>query len=229
MRRVLTPAEMRRADARAIESGTPAEVLMDRAGRAVARAALGLAGGRYGKRALVVCGKGNNGGDGFVAARQLARAGVAVTCMTTFAAEEASGAARHHLDTMRRAGVPARPFDADADAARHVDVVVDAIFGTGFRGVPEGVAAEAIRWINDLEAPVVAVDIPSGVDGTTGGVGADATRATVTVALAAEKTGTVLIPGRQLAGEVEVVDIGIDPDVTPAAHDADDAAGAAPG
>lgn len=217
MRRVLTPDQMRRADESAIQGGIPAEVLMDRAGRAVARAAVRVAGGRYGKRALVVCGKGNNGGDGFVAARLLARSGFAVTCMTTFPAAEATGAAGHHLDLMRWAGVQPRAFDATAVTTverRRSDVVIDAIFGTGFRGVAEGTDVEAIALINGSGAPVVAVDIPSGVDGATGAVVGQAVRAAVTVSLAAAKVGTVLLPGRAHAGDIEIADIGVDPDLS---------------
>lgn len=218
MHRLLTADEMRRADARAIEAGTPSEVLMDRAGRAVARAVVRLAGGRYGNRVLVVCGKGSNGGDGFVAARELARAGLAVTCVTTFDANETNdandadgtvGAARHHLEAMRRAGLADRRFEPDALRARDFDVVVDAIFGTGFRGEPEGVAAQAIGWINDRDIPVVAADIPSGVDASNGAA-AHAVQATTTVSFGAIKTGTILMPGRKHAGRIEVVDIGID-------------------
>lgn len=212
MQHVLSPDEMRRADERAIAGGVSAEILMDRAGRAVARAAIALAGGRYGKRALVLCGKGNNGGDGFVAARELARAGMAVTCLTT-STDEPSGAARHHLELMVRAGVKPRPFQPGSIATRHVDVIVDAIFGTGFHGRLQGSAAAAIDAVNASGVPVVAVDIPSGVDGGTGEIQGVAIRASLTVTFAARKIGTVLMPGRAYTGEVIVADIGIEPDI----------------
>ena len=174
---------MRRADEAAISSGTPGDVLMERAGRALARAALRLAGGRYGKRALVLCGKGNNGGDGLVAARVLRTEGLTVRVVRLFE-------------------------DDPVPAASGFDVVVDAIFGTGFKGAPEGRVAAAIEGLDD-HPKVVSADIPSGVDGATGAVAGAAVRAVVTVAMGAEKLGTALSPGASYAGVVEVADIGI--------------------
>ena len=208
VRPILTPDEMGLADRATIEAGTPSEVLMDRAGRAVARVAIRVAGGRNGRRALVVCGKGNNGGDGFVAARELRREGLGVTCLVTFDPEEAKGPAAHHLAQMRAMGIVARPF-TPAVADEDIDVVVDAILGTGSTGAPRGVAAEAIAALDGLPG-VVAVDIPSGVDGTSGRAEGGAIHADTTVALAAQKLGTVLLPGASFAGEVVVADIGID-------------------
>jgi ADP-dependent NAD(P)H-hydrate dehydratase / NAD(P)H-hydrate epimerase len=207
VRPLLAPEEMGRADAATIAAGTGAEVLMERAGAAVAGAALRAAGGRYGRRAVVVCGKGNNVGDGFVAARLLRSEGVAVTCLSTADTDGARGAAAHHLDLLRSQRVAVRAFSDEPLAT--ADVIVDAIFGTGFRGRAEGVPAEAIEAINRTPAPVVAVDIPSGVDGATGAVAGPAVRAAVTVAFAAEKYGTAVGNGSVLAGAVEVVDIGI--------------------
>ncbi|MFN2489386.1 MAG: NAD(P)H-hydrate dehydratase [Actinomycetota bacterium] len=207
MRPLLSPEEMGRADAAAIAAGTSAEVLMGRAGNVLARAAIAVAGGRYARRAAVVCGKGNNGGDGFAAARRLAREGVAVTCMTTFDVAETKGAARDHLDRLRTARVPVAPFDAER--LRRADVVVDAVFGTGFRGRAKGAPAAAIEAINDAAEPTVAADIPSGVNGLTGAAEGPAVRATTTVAMAAEKYGTATSQGSVLAGRVEVADIGI--------------------
>ena len=211
MRPLLRPEEMARADAATIEAGTPVEVLMERAGRAVARVAIDMAGGRYGRRAIVVCGPGSNGGDGFVAARRLRQEGLSVRCLVVFDISEATGAPRHHLEGMRRAGIVPEPFDP----ARHgslfdaADVIVDAIFGTGFRGTAEGLPAEAIAAIDGC-SHVISVDIPSGVNGATGAVQGSAVHAEVTIAMAAEKVGTALPPGAACAGRVSVVDIGID-------------------
>jgi len=175
----------------------------------------------------VVCGKGNNGGDGFVAARRLGREGMDVRCLCVFDPNEARGAARHHLLRMAAGGTPAEPFD-DAPL-RRADVVVDAIFGTGFRGRPSGGAARAIEAINSSGAVVVAVDIPSGVEGTTGRADGPAVFADVTVTMAAEKYGTAIGEGAVRAGRVEVVDIGI-PVRSPSAHvtGADDVAHVVP-
>jgi ADP-dependent NAD(P)H-hydrate dehydratase / NAD(P)H-hydrate epimerase len=227
MRPLLSPRQMAEADSATIDSGTPAHVLMDRAGRAVARAVVRVAGGRYGKKVVVVCGKGNNGGDGFVAARVLANEGLNVVCTDAGAPFEPEGPPFHHLQAMRRAGVELRAFDAaHLDDA---DVVVDAIFGTGFRGAVEGDVAKTIDAIVASPAAVVAVDIPSGVNGTTGAVEGSAVRAALTVAIAAEKLGTALAPGAEYAGVVEVEDIGIEiPSVKTQATQSIDAAAALP-
>ena len=200
---------MARADRATIAAGTPGHLLMARAGRAVARAALDLCAGRYGRRAVVVCGKGNNGGDGAVAARVLAREGLKVRCLLLFDPAEARGDAALHLGALTPAGVEPEPFSPAA--LQDADVVVDAIFGTGFKGVVTGAAADAIEAIGSYGGPVVAVDIPSGVDGATGRIAGPAVQADVTVALAAEKIGTALGDGALAAGLVEVADIGIDP------------------
>jgi ADP-dependent NAD(P)H-hydrate dehydratase / NAD(P)H-hydrate epimerase len=207
MRPVLSPSEMSAADRATIDGGTPDHVLMERAGRAVVRTVVEAAGGRYGRRVAVVCGKGNNGGDGFVAARVALREGLGVTCWLV-GEGNVRGAAAYHLEEMRRSGIDLRPFKPRAlDGA---DVIVDAIFGTGFRGSAEGEAADAIAAINAVTVAVVAVDIPSGVDGATGAVNGPAVRADATVAMAAEKIGTAMPPGASLAGTTSVADIGID-------------------
>jgi len=199
---------MAAADAAAISSGVPAAVLMDRAGRAVARAVIRAAGGRYGRRVAVVCGKGNNGGDGFVAARVLAGAGLGVRCLMIGDASLLQGAANEHLELMRGATVPTEGFDAAL--LDGCDVVVDALFGTGFKGRAAGEAAEAIEAINASDAAIVAVDIPSGVAGATGAVDGPAVAADTTVVMGAEKIGTAVGAGASLSGRVEVVDIGIE-------------------
>lgn len=196
------------ADDATIASGTSGFVLMERAGRAVARATVALAGRRYGARVAIVCGKGNNGGDGFVAARVLHREGVAVRCLLLAEESEYEGDAAAHLKDMSRAGVSPLPFEVSA--LNDCDVIVDAIFGTGFRGRVEGRPAEAIEAINSNRARVLSVDIPSGVAGATGAVEGPAVSASVTVAIAAQKLGTVLQPGAGRSGRIEVVDIGIE-------------------
>ncbi len=187
MQPVLTPAEITDCERRTIAAGTPVEVLMERAGRAVAWGTRRLLGGVYGRRAVVVCGKGNNGGDGHIAARVLRGWGVRV--------EEFDLG-----DTLDE-----RALHRAIDGA---DVLVDAMFGTGFRGTLDGVAAAVATRSHDV--PTVAVDIPSGVDGDTGAVHGAAVSARATVTFAARKVGLCLEPGRTHAGRVEVADIGID-------------------
>ncbi len=171
MEPVYTTEQMRRIDAAAPE---PVEVLIERAGAAVARAARRMLGGTYGRRVVVIAGTGNNGADGRVAARLLARQGVAVRIVA--------------------ASATPRPV-TDAD------LVIDAAYGTGFRGTwtpPE------VRGI-----PVLAVDIPSGVQADTGAVTGPVLRATRTVTFHGLKPGLLLGPGSEFAGAVEVVDIGL--------------------
>jgi NAD(P)H-hydrate epimerase len=214
MRPILSPDETRELDRRSAERGILVLDLMERAGAGVARAALRLLGGAYGRRTVVVCGTGNNGGDGLVAARLLHRRGVSVSAILLADPSGLGGPAAENLGRLDRAGVRWCRFSA-AGLRREVaraDLSVDAIFGTGFHGAPEGPFAEAIGIVND-GPPVLAVDIPSGVDGATGAAGGAAVRAEATVTFGALKPGLVFHPGAELAGVVEVADIGFPPDL----------------
>ncbi|MEX2394793.1 MAG: NAD(P)H-hydrate dehydratase [Actinomycetota bacterium] len=187
MEPVLTPVQMRAADEAAIAAGTPEEVLMDRAAHACATVALRELRGGYGKRVVVVAGKGKNGGDGIIAAKHLRARGVMTTVIEV---EDWNDA------TFTR-------------AATNADLVIDAIFGTGFRDAPSGPAERAIRAINTCMTPVLAVDIPSGVSGADGAVPGAAVHAEVTVAIQALKVGHLAPPGTFEAGRLVVADIGI--------------------
>lgn len=215
MKPVLTPAEAGALDRGSQARGIPAATLMENAGREVASAAVRLAGGAYGRRAVVVCGKGNNGGDGLVAARYLDAWGLRVTAVLLEPGEDLREPAATNLSRLAHTGVRVRTFP-DGRLTRELaraDVVVDAVFGTGFRGVPEDAFAEAIEAMNDAGAPVVSVDIPSGVSGETGAVEGEAVRAGITVTFGAAKPGVVLLPGAELAGVVEVAEVGFPPDL----------------
>jgi NAD(P)H-hydrate epimerase len=139
MRFVLTPAEAGELDRATQERGISADTLMEAAGREVADAALRLVGGAYGRRAVVVCGKGNNGGDGLVAARYLDREGVRTTALLleddAFSGPAASNLARLETTSVRRRAWSSRELERELERA---DVAIDAIFGTGFRGPPAG-------------------------------------------------------------------------------------------
>ncbi|MFL5796343.1 MAG: NAD(P)H-hydrate dehydratase [Actinomycetota bacterium] len=213
MKPVLTPAESAALDRASAERGVTVDSLMERAGRAVARAAVEVAGGAYGRRAVVVCGKGNNGGDGLVAARYLSRWGMLAVAVLLADADVYRDAAATSLDRARRAGVPVRGADGLRRELDRADVAIDGIVGTGFRGAPEGLVAEAVDAVAGTPAPVVAVDIASGVDGTTGAVAGVAVHATVTVTFGSLKPGHLLQPGARHAGVVEVADIGFPPDL----------------
>jgi ADP-dependent NAD(P)H-hydrate dehydratase / NAD(P)H-hydrate epimerase len=210
---ILTPGESAALDRASAERGVTVDSLMERAGRAVARATVAVAGGAYGRRAVVVCGKGNNGGDGLVAARYLSRWGMRAVAVLLADADVYRDAARANLDRARRAGVSVRAADALRRELDRADVVIDGVVGTGFRGAPEGLVGEAIEAVAQSPAPVVAVDIASGVDGATGAVAGVAVGATVTVTFGSLKPGHLLQPGARYAGAVEVADIGFPPDL----------------
>ncbi|HKH64421.1 MAG TPA: NAD(P)H-hydrate dehydratase [Solirubrobacterales bacterium] len=184
------------------ERGVPSLELMEAAGRAVAEAVAGLA--PVGP-VRVVCGKGNNGGDGFVAGRLLREMGFAVDLLLLWPGEELRGDAAVNYERVGgelvEGGVAGRLAGSGA--------VVDAIFGTGFEGVPREPAAAAIGAINGCGAPVVACDIASGVDASTGEVEGEAVRADVNVSFHAAKVGQRVAPGKWHTGELRVVPIGV--------------------
>jgi ADP-dependent NAD(P)H-hydrate dehydratase / NAD(P)H-hydrate epimerase len=197
---------MRSADAWAIEErAVPSLELMEAAGSALADAALEVA--RSGP-ARIVCGKGNNGGDGLVAARRLAETGLEVETLLLSPAAELSGDAEVNLGRLPH---EAREVGADeiGGALDGSGVVVDAIIGTGFQGAPRDPADEAIEAINSVDAPVVAADIASGVDASTGRVDGVAVEAAVTVTFHAAKLGHWIAPGKWHTGDLRVAEIGI--------------------
>ncbi len=208
---VLSPSAMQEADRRTIEAGTPSSVLMERAGHAVAVSVARLLGGAYGRRVLVLAGKGNNGGDGLVVARKLHRMGALVRIALARPPRDLSGDPLAMYEQLVPLKVPVGMPDAAlvGEVARSSDVVVDAVFGTGFRGAAGGRVASWIEAVNEAATPVVSVDIPSGVDGADGTARGPAIRATRTVAIAALKCGHVLGKGPELSGEIELADIGI--------------------
>ena len=197
--------EMSRADRNAQDLGIPGGVLMERAGAAMAREILK----RYSPgRALVLCGGGNNGGDGFVIARELHLAGVTVLATK----DGYSGDPEINLEILRNLEVEIVGPESLDELLDGTNLVVDALLGTGFSGEVREKEASLIRRINDSRLPVVAVDVPSGVDGSTGQVQGDAVTADLTICAHAAKVGCVISPGREHAGEVAVVDIGIPPE-----------------
>jgi NAD(P)H-hydrate epimerase len=201
----LDAEEMRAIDRWAIEErGVPSLELMEAAGRAVAEAAAELTEDR---RAVVLCGKGNNGGDGLVAARVLSETGFDVDGLLLWPRDDLSGDALANLERFPQA----REVSGNelADALARAGVVIDAIFGTGFAGAPRDPATAAIEAINDCAAPVVATDIASGVNASTGEVEGVAVEADATVTFHAPKLGHYVNPGKGHAGELRVAPIGI--------------------
>jgi ADP-dependent NAD(P)H-hydrate dehydratase / NAD(P)H-hydrate epimerase len=197
---------MRAVDAWAIEErGVPSLRLMEAAGTAVAEAARAVAGPGP---VRVVCGKGNNGGDGLVAARLLADTGFEVDVLLLWPQAELSADAGANLERLGRPAAEVGPGEV-ASAIAGSGAIVDAIFGTGFAGAPRSPALEAVEAVNAAGAPVISADIASGVDAATGEVEGAAVDATVTVAFHAAKLGHRVAPGKRHAGELRVADIGI--------------------
>jgi hydroxyethylthiazole kinase-like uncharacterized protein yjeF len=201
MNELLTPSEMAEADRTTIAGGTAGITLMERAGRAVADAIIGAF--PSGKRVTVVAGPGNNGGDGFVAARLLAEHGYRVTVMLVGDQTRLKGDAALAAKTWP-GGVT-----ADSGYLATADVLVDALFGAGLDRPIEGAARAVIETMNELGKPTVAVDLPSGINGASGTVMGVAVRATETVTFFRKKPGHLLLPGRQHCGVISVADIGI--------------------
>jgi ADP-dependent NAD(P)H-hydrate dehydratase / NAD(P)H-hydrate epimerase len=217
MRRALTAARMRAAD-QAAESrfGMPSGVLMENAGRALAEAAReqGSAQGAY----VVVCGPGNNGGDGLVAARFLHAGGVLVRVVRVGEWARMTPEARRNLLALEPYGLRPQPLESVPEPGRG-DVVLDCLFGTGLTRAPAGEFSEAIvrmaRW-REAGAKVVAADMPSGLDSDSGEPFVPCVEADVTVSFGFLKQGQVLEPGASLCGEPRCVDIGIPPEAAEA-------------
>lgn len=198
---LLTTAEMARADAMAIESGISGEALMEAAGRAVAEVVMAADGGG---RTVVLAGPGNNGGDGFVAARHLAAAGYDVTVALLGRKESLKGDAVTMASRWEGPLVPLLPA-----ALAGAEIIVDAIFGAGLARAVEGDAAEVIAAANESSALKVAVDVPTGIHGDDGQVKGAALKAHHTVTFFRKKPGHLLAPGRFYCGHVHLCDIGI--------------------
>ncbi len=197
---LLTNTQMTEVDRLSVAAGTPVAVLIERAGKAVAREIER----RWSVRpVLVLCGPGNNGADGFVAARTLANAGWPVRVALTCSRDRLAGAARYHADLWHAAIEPLSPA-----VLAHAELVVDAIFGAGLNRPMDGDVTAVLSAAADKKLPVVAIDVPSGVNGDTGEANG-AVAAAVTITFFRKKPGHVLLPGSLLCGSVVVADIGI--------------------
>lgn len=202
---ILTVAQMRDADAAAIAAGTPGTVLMEAAGRAVADAVMAFGAP---VPVVVLCGPGNNGGDGFVAARYLDAAGWPVRVALL------GDRARMHGDAAWAAASWDGPVvDGVPGALRGASLIVDALFGAGLSRPLDGDAALLVEAMAGMGLPIIAVDVPSGVDGDTGAVRGVAAPAQVTVSFFRPKPAHYLYPGRGLCGRLILADIGISPSV----------------
>jgi hydroxyethylthiazole kinase-like uncharacterized protein yjeF len=204
---LLTPEEMGRADALAIAGGVPGYALMLKAGKNVAEAAAALLRGKGGRRVAVFCGPGNNGGDGYVAARLLRETGfdveVGAIGEPRFLRGDAKQAFEDWSDETRA---------AEAVDPAQADVVIDALFGAGLSRPLDGRALELVERLNAAGKPILAVDVPSGLDGATG-LGSGFIQAQNTVTFFRLKPGHVLLPGRLACGDVLLTQIGIEASV----------------
>ncbi len=202
---VLIAAEMERADQLTIAAGTPGFALMLSAGQAVAEAAMDLV--EEGP-VVVVAGRGNNGGDGFVAAAELAARGREVSVILLCERDSLQGDA---ASAARGWKYPVLPFNPQAIG--RPALIIDALFGAGLNRPVKGEPHDMIEAINANGAPVLSVDLPSGINGDTGVVMGVAVRATETVTFFRRKPGHLLLPGRIYCGRVRLADIGIGPRV----------------
>ena len=216
--KVVTAQEMRQIDQQTIEQiGILGAVLMEHAGSAIVRVL-------YEhfpecRRIAIVIGKGNNGGDGLVVARQLALAGQPVEIFLVSPPESFAGDALTNLQIAQNLGLPITPILSKGELKElksqiaSADLIVDSIFGTGLRGGVRGFIAEVIKCINSAGKPVVAIDLPSGLAADTGIAEGACIQATYTVTMGLPKRGNLIQPGASLTGRLEVADIGFPPSV----------------
>lgn len=206
--RAVTALEMQELDRRAIEVfGIPSIVLMENAGRGVSEVALRMLNPASGKRIAIFCGTGNNGGDGFVAGRYLAKKGLQLNVYIVGEKSRIKADAGINLNIMEKMGIIAQEIAVPVDI--EADLVIDAIFGTGFKGKVKDPAASIISYLNKSDIPVLSVDVPSGLDADTGEALPEAVRARKTVTMQFPKKGFYIGKGPEYVGEVITVDIGI--------------------
>ena len=218
--RILNAAQMREADRATIHDvGIPSVVLMENAGRQVVAAVESLYPDLAERRIAIVCGTGNNGGDGFVVARTLQQRGFDVSVFVIGRHTEVKADARINLEILGRTGQTVVEVGDEtawelhgAEIAGH-DLIIDALFGTGLSSPLTGFYETVVADINEAGVPIVSIDLPSGMSADTCDVIGDSIEATVTVTLAAPKLPLVLPPAEMKAGEVVIADIGIPSDV----------------
>jgi NAD(P)H-hydrate epimerase len=218
MQIVLTPARMREVDEHCIRAlRIPGLVLMENAGRGIADCIEDEWGSVEGKRIVVVAGKGNNGGDGFVAARQLVSRGAHVHVSLVGKPVEVKGDARINMTAYfqivkvsRADGTASFSAGISANSAKRgiPNIIVDALFGTGFAGVPAGNFKRAIEWMNSTKAKIISADIPSGINGESGVAAGVAVKADVTATMGYLKTGFFANDALECCGRIRVVELG---------------------
>ena len=214
--RVLNTQQMREADRRTIDDvGIPSIVLMENAGRQAVAAMEAAFDGLPNSHVGVLCGRGNNGGDGFVVARTLVQRGIEATVFLLGSVSDVRGDARTNLEVLGRLGITvvevtnAQEWELHFSEISDCDLLVDAILGTGFHGRLTGFLETVVADVNDLGVPVVAIDVPTGLSADSHEIDGDAIDAAMTVTLAAPKIPLVLPPADTHAGDLVIADIGI--------------------
>ncbi|MBU8934422.1 MAG: NAD(P)H-hydrate dehydratase [candidate division Zixibacteria bacterium] len=216
--KLVTSEQMRRIDSETINNyGIPGPELMENAGRGIARQLANLVIGNVrGTSIAIICGKGNNGGDGFVVGRYLSEMGAEVRFYFIGPIDKLSHDARLNFDRAAGSGMNLEEVTSidHLPPQLECDYLIDAIFGTGFAGTPRGLTGELIDYINRQEtATIIAVDMPSGLNADTGQHDGSVVRADFTFSLALPKYGLYVTPGRELAGHVRIVPIGVPDEV----------------
>src|SRR5437762_9162486 len=214
--RVLNSAQMREADRRTIEEiGIPSLVLMENAGRQVVAAIESVHGELLERRVAVLCGRGNNGGDGFVVARTLVQRGVEVSVFVIGGVADVRGDARTNLEILGRLGLTiveisdSQAWELHFSEIGQCSLIIDAIFGTGLNAPLSGLLETVVADVNASGIPVVAIDLPSGLSADSHEPIGDSIEAGMTVTLAAPKLPLVLPPAETRAGVIVIADIGI--------------------
>jgi hydroxyethylthiazole kinase-like uncharacterized protein yjeF len=210
--KVVSPTEMKEIDRKAIfDVGIPGCVLMENAGRGIVQIIKDKFKELDNLKVAIVCGRGNNGGDGFVIARWLKNQGAEPHIFLLGNKEDVKGDAKTNLDIILKMGFKIREIKKSKDIPKfnQFDLLVDAIFGTGFKGSVEGIPKEVIDSMNNAGIPILAVDVPSGLDASNGGVEGSCIKAAFTCTMALPKRGLLLYPGREYTGELHVIDISV--------------------
>ncbi len=209
---ILRPKEMKEMDKETIDSGFPGLLLMDTAGRGVAETAVEYL--EEGGKITVFCGKGHNGGDGFVAARFLHMWDYRVRIILMGRKDDLAGEPEINCKICQLRGIEIIEYDQSNEGfvknyIENSDLIIDALLGTGLKGNVRGEYFAIIEMINNFSGPILAVDIPSGLDGKKGTVLGIAVKADVTVTMAFAKLGLCIYPGREYTGRLEIVDLGM--------------------
>ncbi len=214
--KLVTVEEMREVDRRAIEEfRIPSLQLMENAGRIIAEEAREMLRSPLGKRVAVFAGRGNNGGDGFVAARYLLEEGAEVKTYLLGKKEEVKGDAGANLHRLTRVVEIKEKNDLEKlrEGFSQIDLIIDALLGTGTRGEVRGLLRDTIELLNERAKPIISVDIPSGLEGNKGEPPGICVRAVKTVTMGLPKRGLILYPGAEYTGELKIAAIGIPPEV----------------